>query len=110
MLDRTLWKETTHRPIKMLSELTPEQIAAATGDPLFRTYNAVLMNLDRDLQDGDLTAATARRPVKRQLGFAHVAVTPLSSVASACGSVITWAQFSGPICRICSVKSVTTSA
>ncbi len=55
MLDRTLWKETTHRPVKMLSEMTPEQIAAATEDPLFRrAYNAVLMSFDRDIKNGDL--------------------------------------------------------
>jgi starch phosphorylase len=55
MLDRTLWKETTHRPIKMLSEMTPEQIAVATRDPLFRrAYNAVLMNYDREMKNGNL--------------------------------------------------------
>jgi len=49
MLDRSLWRDTTHRPVKMLSIMTPEQIAIATRDPLFRrTYNAVLMDFDRD--------------------------------------------------------------
>jgi starch phosphorylase len=55
MLDRTLWKETTHRPLRMLSEMTPEQVAVATRDPLFRrAYDAVLMDFDRDIQDGQL--------------------------------------------------------
>jgi starch phosphorylase len=54
-LDRTLWKQTTHRPVKMLSEMTPEQIRRATDDPLFRrAYNAVLMHFDRDTQSEDL--------------------------------------------------------
>ncbi len=54
-LDRTLWKETTHRPVKMLCDMTPEQIAQATKDPLFRrAYHAVLMDLDRDLDNGHL--------------------------------------------------------
>jgi starch phosphorylase len=55
MLDRTLWEQTTHRPVKMLFEMTPEQIAQATKDPLFRrAFSAVLMNFDRDVQDGHL--------------------------------------------------------
>jgi starch phosphorylase len=54
-LDRTLWKQTTHRPVKMLSEMTAEQIRRATDDPLFRrAYNAVLMHFDRDTQSEDL--------------------------------------------------------
>lgn len=55
MLDQTLWKQTTHRPVKMLSDMTPEQIDLATKDPLFRrAYNAVLMHFDRDTQSEDL--------------------------------------------------------
>jgi len=55
MLDRTLWKQTTHRPVKMLYDMTPEQIALATRDPLFRrAYNRVLMNFDRNLRSEDL--------------------------------------------------------
>jgi len=51
MLDRTLWKQTTHRPVKMLYEMTSEQIALATRDPLFRrAYNGVLMSFDRNLR------------------------------------------------------------
>lgn len=49
-LDRTLWKQTTHRPVKMLYELTREQIELATRDPLFRrAYNGVLMHYDREM-------------------------------------------------------------
>ena len=55
MLDRTLWKQTTHRPVKMLYEMTPRQLAQATKNPLFRrAYNAVLMAFDRDTQSEDL--------------------------------------------------------
>jgi len=55
MLDRTLWQQTTHRPVRMLWEMTAEQIAAATRDPLFRrAYNAVLMTFDKDTQNGNL--------------------------------------------------------
>jgi len=55
MLDRTLWKQTTHRPVRMLFEMTPQQIEAATKDPLFRrAYNAVLMSFDRDTKNGNL--------------------------------------------------------
>ena len=69
MLDRTLWKQTTHRPVKMLCEMTPEQIAQATQDPLFRrAFSAVLMHFDRDINNGDLWFSTrypelADRPI-----------------------------------------------
>ena len=54
-LDRTLWKQTTHRPVKMLSEMTPQEIELATKNPLFRrAYHAVLMSFDRDIQSEDL--------------------------------------------------------
>jgi starch phosphorylase len=54
MLDHTLWKQTTHRPVKMLYEMTPEQVEEATKDPLFRrAYSAVLMSLDRDIQQSE---------------------------------------------------------
>ena len=55
MLDRTLWKQTTHRPVKMLWEMSPERVQQATSDPLFRrAYNAVLMRFERELQDTEL--------------------------------------------------------
>ncbi len=53
MLDQTLWKQTTHRPVKMLFEMSPEQIAQATSDPLFRrTFHGVLLEFDRDIKNG----------------------------------------------------------
>jgi starch phosphorylase len=53
MLDQTLWKQTTHRPVKMLSEMTREQIAQATSDPLFRrAFHGVLLEFDRDIKNG----------------------------------------------------------
>jgi starch phosphorylase len=54
-LDRTLWKQTTHRPVKMLYEMTPEQIDQATRNPMFRRgYNAVLMSYDREMRSESL--------------------------------------------------------
>ena len=54
MLDRTLWKQTTHRPVKMLFEMSPEQIAQATSDPLFRrAFHGVLLEFDRDIKNGE---------------------------------------------------------
>ena len=53
MLDQTLWKQTTHRPVKMLFEMSPEQIAQATSDPLFRrAFHGVLLEFDRDIKNG----------------------------------------------------------
>ena len=55
MLDRTLWQQTTHRPVQMLAEMTAEQVALATKDPLFRrAYNRVLMEFDREMHSEDL--------------------------------------------------------
>jgi starch phosphorylase len=55
MLDRTLWRQTTHRPIKMLTEMSPEQIVEATSDPLFRrAFHGVLLEFERDTKKGQL--------------------------------------------------------
>jgi starch phosphorylase len=55
MLDRTLWKQTTHRPIKMLTEMSPEQIIEATSDPLFRrAFHGVLLEFEQDTKKGQL--------------------------------------------------------
>ncbi len=71
MLDRTLWRQTTHSPVKMLAEMTPEQIARATKDPLFRrAYSAVLMHFDRDTQNGELWFPT-RYPELRDRPIAY---------------------------------------
>jgi starch phosphorylase len=47
VLDRTLWKLTSHNPVKLLRELSPERAATAAADPSFhRRYDAVLLAFD----------------------------------------------------------------
>jgi starch phosphorylase len=59
MLDLTLWRQTTHNPVKMLTEMTPQQIEQSTQQPIFRRrYNAVLMSFDREIKNGDLWFST----------------------------------------------------
>jgi starch phosphorylase len=55
MLDRTLWRSTGHNPVKMLHEVPQELLQDLASDPLFlRQYDAVLMALDADLNNGHL--------------------------------------------------------
>jgi starch phosphorylase len=55
MLDRTLWRSTGHNPVKMLEEVPQELLEELAADPLFlRQYDAVLMALDADLENGHL--------------------------------------------------------
>jgi len=55
LVDYSLWRRTTHNPVKMLLEMSPEQLAALAEDPAFlRLYDAVVMSFDRDLQNGFL--------------------------------------------------------
>ncbi|MGA9754561.1 MAG: alpha-glucan family phosphorylase [Desulfobaccales bacterium] len=52
MLDRPAWKETGHNPVKFLTVLPPQILAAATGDPDYlRHYDAVLARFRRDLDN-----------------------------------------------------------
>lgn len=54
-LDLTLWRSTQHNPVQMLREMSVEQLEAAASDPaFFRHYNKVLMELDRELENGHL--------------------------------------------------------
>ena len=54
-LDLTLWRSTQHNPVQMLREMSAEQLEAAATDPaFFRHYNKVLMELDRELENGHL--------------------------------------------------------
>jgi starch phosphorylase len=47
-LDYPLWRSTSHNPVRMLYEMTPEQLEARAADPQFRQlYNAVLVEFDR---------------------------------------------------------------
>ncbi len=55
MLDYTLWRTTSHNPVQILLEVSPERLKEAASDPLFlRHYDAVLMALDADVKDGHL--------------------------------------------------------
>jgi starch phosphorylase len=50
-LDRTLWKLTSHNPVKLLREISPERAAAASSDPsLQRRYQAVLLAFDEYME------------------------------------------------------------
>jgi starch phosphorylase len=50
-LDRTQWKLTSHNPVRMLREISPERIAALAGDPSFhRRYDAVLLAFDEYME------------------------------------------------------------
>jgi starch phosphorylase len=72
MLDRTLWKQTTHRPVKMLCEMSAEQISQATSDPLFRrAYDGVMLSFDRDTKKGDQLWFPTRYPelMKRPIAY-----------------------------------------
>lgn len=55
MLDYPLWRSTGHNPVKMLLEVSPERLEELAADPVFLLqYDAVLMALDRDLDNGHL--------------------------------------------------------
>ncbi|MEA3376947.1 MAG: alpha-glucan family phosphorylase [Chloroflexota bacterium] len=55
MLDYTLWRTTSHNPVQMLLEVTPERLTKVAADPLFlRRYDAVTIALDADLKNGHL--------------------------------------------------------
>jgi starch phosphorylase len=51
VLDRMLWIGTRHNPILILREIEPGRLAALAKDPAFlRQYDAVLLEMDRDLK------------------------------------------------------------
>jgi starch phosphorylase len=55
MLDQTLWRSTGHNPVRMLHEVPQKLLKELAADPLFlRQYDAVLMALDADLNNGHL--------------------------------------------------------
>src|SRR5438552_13201779 len=46
-LDRTQWKLTSHNPVRMLREMSPERLAAVAANPSFhRRYDGVLLAFD----------------------------------------------------------------
>jgi len=53
-LDRTLWKLTSHNPVRLLREIGPERAVAAAADPSFhRRYDAVLLAFDDYMEARD---------------------------------------------------------
>ena len=51
VLDRMLWIGTRHNPILILRDVSSERLAALAKDPAFlRLYDAVLMEMDRDIK------------------------------------------------------------
>ena len=55
MLGYPLWHTTGHNPVKMLREVSPERLDELAADPVFlRLYDAVMMALDKDLNNGHL--------------------------------------------------------
>jgi starch phosphorylase len=54
-LDLTLWRSTQHNPVQMLQEISPDRLQEASNDSAFcRHYNKVMMELDRELENGHL--------------------------------------------------------
>jgi starch phosphorylase len=52
MLDRPAWKDIRQNPVKLLTVLPPEILAAAAGDPEYlRHYDAVMARFHRDLEN-----------------------------------------------------------
>ena len=55
VLDYTLWRSTAHNPVQMLAQVAVARLEEVAADPLFRRkYDAVMMALDADLQNGHL--------------------------------------------------------
>ena len=55
LLDYTLWRTTSHNPVQILLEISPERLIEAASDPLFlRQYDAVMIELEADLKNGHL--------------------------------------------------------
>ncbi len=52
-VDRTLWATTRHNPVRILLETSEENLATLAKDPAFlRHYDAVMMEMDRELGNG----------------------------------------------------------
>ncbi len=51
MLDRQIWKESVHNPVKMLKELPPETLESAARDPEYlRQYDVVLARFRKETE------------------------------------------------------------
>jgi glycogen phosphorylase len=54
-LDRTYWTATRHNPVRILRDMPAERVQDLAKDPTFlRDYDAVMMELDREIKDGHL--------------------------------------------------------
>jgi len=71
MLDRMLWIGTRHNPIFILRDVDPARLAAAAKDPAFlRHFDAVLMEMDRDLKtDGHWFTRTYPAPETPSIAY-----------------------------------------
>lgn len=64
-LDYTLWRSTQHNPVQMLHEIALQRLEEAAKDPAFyRHYNKVLMELDREMENGHLWFRSAYPDLK----------------------------------------------
>ena len=70
-LDRTLWRNTDHNPIKMLSLITPEQLDEAARDPAFvEWYEKAVEQLNR-ARSGAGTWWSERYPALTGISIAY---------------------------------------
>ncbi len=54
-LDYPLWRDTEHNPVRILLEVPEARLEELAADPTFlRQYDAVMMRLDRELNNGHL--------------------------------------------------------
>ena len=58
MIDQTLWSITSHNPVKILREVSPERLGALAQDPSFlRRYDAAMVSFDADMKTQDSWAS-----------------------------------------------------
>ncbi len=51
-LDRSLWKSTSHNPVKLLQQIAPFRLVAAAEDPAFlRKYDLVMEHFENELSE-----------------------------------------------------------
>jgi starch phosphorylase len=61
-LDYPLWRLSGHNPVKQLREISPDKLAAAAGDPVFRNlYDSVMAAFDADMSDESSWFSTEHR-------------------------------------------------
>ncbi len=62
MLDYGMWKFSGHNPVRILSEVDPERLKAASTDPAFLAlYDSVMAGFDADMAGKDSWFATRHR-------------------------------------------------